>query len=787
VQPVHARYELLDVIGSGSVAVVYRALDRLSGQLVTLKRLRTQHDQDGRTRSSHPTDRVALAGEFRLLATLRHPNVISVLDYGFDSTGQPFFTMILEEGGTSIVEAARGRTLEGKVALLVETLRGLAYVHRRGIVHRDVKPENILVVGGHVRLLDFGLSALREDLAPDGSLTGTFDYLAPEVLRGDAPTEQSDLFAVGVVAYEILAGRHPFAAHDLATSWANVLTGRLPLPDPDVDPRLEPVLGRLLARDPAARFRDASEVAVALAAALGTPVAFQTRASRESFLQQAAFVGRTVEMEVLGEALVASLSGRGSTWLVGGESGVGKSRLLEELRVLALVQGVTVARGQAPSVGGAPYQAWREPLRLLALNATSIDDRLIAALEPAVPDLASMLGRASVEAEEIDDGATQTRLLHAVQELLRRQRTPTAVFLEDLQWAGSESVTLLAGLARVAAGERVLAVASYRREERPSLPDEIPGARSLQLGRLGEPAVRTLAESMIGAGANAPEFVDYLCRETEGVPFFLVEVVRALADEAGDLARIPHIGLPKLAVPGGIQQLLRRRLSRVGAFEFEALRAAAVVGREIDARVMGALDPALVDDAWLTTCAAVGILDAEEDRFRFAHDKVREQLVADLSAEAAIALHRRVALAIETAHPDDDAHSAALAHHWRAARDAVREAQHATRAGAHALESGAWREAIAFFERALEARGAGGVEQPYAAPVVRRSIMRRLDPNSRVSPESGRFTQARLESGIAEAWFRLGDLEACRRHGVRALRLDQQGSPPGFAGEAAAV
>src|SRR5690606_28739346 len=130
------RYMLLEPLGQGGMGTVYRAHDRLNGQVVALKRVRTGRDFD----PNNTLDvRLALAQEFRLLATLRHPNIISVLDYGFDADGHPFFTMDLLEEPRDIMTVAKRLPLQAKIRLVTEMLQALAYLHRRGIVHRDLK------------------------------------------------------------------------------------------------------------------------------------------------------------------------------------------------------------------------------------------------------------------------------------------------------------------------------------------------------------------------------------------------------------------------------------------------------------------------------------------------------------------------------------------------------------------------------------------------------------------------------------------------------------------------
>src|SRR5215470_959730 len=132
---VGARYEVINELGRGAFAATYRALDRLTGRVVTIKRLHLAPHGD----SIGETRRV-LAQEFELLAALRHPNVITVLDYGFDQDEAPYLVMDLEEHALTILEASRGEPVAVQVDLLVQTLRALHYLHRVGIIHRDLKP-----------------------------------------------------------------------------------------------------------------------------------------------------------------------------------------------------------------------------------------------------------------------------------------------------------------------------------------------------------------------------------------------------------------------------------------------------------------------------------------------------------------------------------------------------------------------------------------------------------------------------------------------------------------------
>src|SRR4051812_3770864 len=159
------RYQLLDKLGAGGMGVVYRATDRLTGQTVALKQV-IPSNIDPKTAPTiylgeESSFQLALAQEFRTLASLRHPNIISVLDYGFDHNRQPYFTMDLLENAVPIVEAAATLPLLQKIDLMIQMLQALTYLHRRAILHLDLKPANVMVTGGQVKVLDFGLSTSR--------------------------------------------------------------------------------------------------------------------------------------------------------------------------------------------------------------------------------------------------------------------------------------------------------------------------------------------------------------------------------------------------------------------------------------------------------------------------------------------------------------------------------------------------------------------------------------------------------------------------------------------------
>ncbi len=748
------RYELHELLGTGGMGSVYRAVDRLTGQNVALKRVTTPTgDLTFNSASDFDDQRVALATEFQMLASLRHPHIISVLDYGFDAASQPFFTMTLLEKPQTLIHAAHDQPMPTKIALLIQTLQALAYLHRRGIIHRDLKPANVLVTDGNVRVLDFGLSIAREEAR---GIAGTLAYMSPEILEGAPTTESADLYAVGVMAYEILVGHHPYdissagnLLQDLLSTEPDLsaipdpsdpfITRRLNLDDPitieqatviltqsplvvdisEVEDRASPspvvsgakitlagIVGKLLAKRPVDRYATAHEVIEALCAASGQPIPPESAATRESFLQAATFVGRDTELHTLLHALDHAFDGQAGFWLIGGESGVGKSRLLAELRTRALVRGALVLHGKMTEKS-LPYAAWREPLRHLLLTMP-IADTTAAILKTIVPDIATLLDRPVPDAPELPVREAQRRLLSTICSLFATQPQPILLVIEDLQWA-IESLDVFPMLMVAARQAPLLVVASYRDDEKPDLPEKLLGMQVMRLNRLNADQIAELSYSMLGEAGRRQNVLHLLTRETEGNVFFLVEVVRALAEEAGRLSEVGLSTLPDTVFAGGVQAVVERRLGKIRPPYLPLLRLAALAGRYLDlglievaTRQLYPTAPLNLDD-WLVECASAAVLDVRENQWEFSHDKLREGVLIGIPEPDQTALHCIIAETMEQLNPETlNQVAAVLAYHWRSADNAQKEVAYSTMAGRHARDTGAVRESVAQYERALE-------------------------------------------------------------------------------------
>ena len=257
------KYHIVEELGHGAMGVVYRAHDPDLDRLVAIKRIAPSHGGDD-------TLVERFRREARLAASLSHPNIVTVYDFG-EERGTLFMVMELLEGEDLAQALARRRleSLEDRLAVLEQISAGAAVAHARGLVHRDLKPANVHLGGdGGVKILDFGLARSREPfITQAGDLLGTPQYMAPEQVRGERADARSDVFALGAIFYEVLTGRRCFPANNIHAAIFQVLE-RQPEPirqyDPSLPTLLDLVVRKALAKDPLHRFRDGGELAEAV-------------------------------------------------------------------------------------------------------------------------------------------------------------------------------------------------------------------------------------------------------------------------------------------------------------------------------------------------------------------------------------------------------------------------------------------------------------------------------------------------------------------------------------------
>ena len=277
------QYQIGELLGEGGLGRVHAAHDVVLGREVAIKSLRPEFLNDA-----------SFVARFRAeatnLARLNHPNVTTI--HTLLEQGRSLYIVMERVYGQTLEEKLRqqkrGLSVAESLSIIAQATDGLAYAHSMGIIHRDVKPSNLMIVppSGLVKITDFGIARLRgsQNLTREGSIIGTLAYMAPEQLRGEQGDERSDLYSLAIVFYEMLAGSPPFTAkseYDLIQAQVNTKPQRLRGLIPDISPKLDNALDRALAKKPEHRFVSMTEFRDAIGVSEAR-VALGSRSSKET-------------------------------------------------------------------------------------------------------------------------------------------------------------------------------------------------------------------------------------------------------------------------------------------------------------------------------------------------------------------------------------------------------------------------------------------------------------------------------------------------------------------------
>jgi hypothetical protein len=717
------RYRIEERLGGGGMGAVFRAVDLHTGLEVALKRM-LPRDETQRARHAE----LRFRREFHTLSSLRHPRIVRAHDYGIDAKG-PYYTMELL-GGEDLRDAIRRRgTLPPAqvCAILRDLASALASLHARGLIHRDLTPRNVRIVGGRAVLFDFGVMVHAGSIA---DRSGTLSFVPPEVARGMPIDGRADLYSLGVLAYVMLTGMRPFEARDLADlprAWSAP-----PVPPstlaPGMPEDLEDLVLDLLCLEPLGRPPSAA-VLIDRLTSIGALPPDPELAVDPGYVGSAAMVGREEELRVLLDLAREAAKGAARAFYIEAESGAGKTRLLTELATRAKLERMLALRVACEEHDGTPFAA------LSALIAEAFDAAPEIASAAAAPD-AALLGRSfpavrrrfrvAPERDDGDPADLRMRAQAAVERFVRAlaARRPLVLLVDDLQRCDEASAAAIAGLARAGIA-RLLVGTAVRALEAPRATAAVLALSRvtprLRLEGLSQDGVEALLRSIFGDGASLSRLARWMVEATGGSPLHCTELARHLI-ETGEARYadgtwiLPEVALDRRA-PEGLAAAMRRRTGELGEAARRIGEVLAVAGGEIDLERAIALadEPSIRGDtsdlpiavfAALGALTHAGVLIDRGDRFRFRHDSLREALLAGIDAERRRALHLHVGSVLLAAGLDGDPRAEAEAGwHLQWGGDEARGGAMLERAGRRLYEGHALADCIAPLEAALDWRG----------------------------------------------------------------------------------
>ena len=687
------RYEILRELGRGGMGVVYLAHDPLLERQVAVKIITSS--------VLNPEIEERFRREARLVAKLDHPAIVPVHDVGEEENS--LFLVMPFVDGTNLRTLMQSGSLKlgDLIEVGIQVAEALDYSHTRNIVHRDIKPENILITphsdNYRVRITDFGLATASSEnrLTQSGAVVGTIAYLSPEQVSGLETDCRADIYALGTVLYECIVGETPFNGEFQSVLYRIAHEAPAPLrARVDVSLELERIIFWCLEKEPGRRPARAKDLAASLSSFRSTLVSEESekpslptslRETGKYFVPPATpFIGREKELTELQGRLNAAVYGECQFVVIGGETGIGKSRLVEEVEKLAKARKIRTLHGRCFEQDRAfPYAGFCGLIQEYFRNNTSTYESASATVDfsdlaadlvslfPVLGELPPFRFTSTGDAKtssSVAKLADRTYIFELFARCLTRMGggKPLVLFLEDLH-QGEVSIEALQYVVRRLGPVASLIIGTFQTNEvdrshpLTAMLDSFRGDRRfvyMPLPPLTPVEHRTFVKSLTGITQVEDRIAEKLYEATEGNPYFTQELIRSLLDSAGSFksdAAEPFSGsdLTSTPLPVTVQQTIERRIRKLSEDLRDLLSVASVLGKTFDLDDLESLidDKDPLEDL-IDRLIRHGLLLEEQgssrmNRLRFSSAIVRDVLYEALPRRRRKMLHLRYAEEME--------------------------------------------------------------------------------------------------------------------------------------------
>ncbi len=804
------RYCIIKEIGKGGMGVVYLVEDILKeNRLEALKTIKKEIVNESILES--------FKKEFEVMTRLRHPNLVRVYDFGFDETGDTYYITMKYVDGISLKDLLKQQkklSEEETLNIIAALCRTLEFIHTRKILHRDIKPGNVMLIGSDIKVMDFGLADLGKER--EYKTKGTLLYMAPEILQGQVPLEKkfltgqvdhrADIFASGMTLYELITGKKFYGKQQpntiinilkdkqKFTHYRDITLGKVENPD------TREIIARMMEYKPDDRYQYCSEIILAINKTLKRNYALETKETREAYVLGAGFVGRREELSKLRECL--ELQENNKVLMVRGRTGIGKTRLYQEFKKYCQLQNIPFLEANCSEKISTTYAPFLDILNELLLNASK---ELIRAYGPELKKILPYHNRLNkVKVNPTQDPKTERGILieNITGFLLgygKKQKTRIALYLDDLHWGDEGSLEVLQELMYKLSLEKnrennLRIYVSAREEEIENIEYALEKLRDK--GRLEEFILKPFDTKNVNNYIEAVFGKDYIDSSLKtaipeigekvgGNPFFLQELIKSLVERELITRHILKWRLiqsiKEAEVPGNLKEILQKRMDGLGLNpgEKKTLQVFALLNRGIDIDTFNQIIHKKIDidtAKLLIDMERRELLTSEsiegKIEYRFAHSLIREVLEEEIEDKKG--LHHHIAERLETLYRDNlEDYIEELAYHYSKTRDRKKALHYLEKAGDKAKTSYSNEKAIDYCNQLLALLGKEEKEKRIEILLKKGSILELIGKwknAEAVYHESQKLaSEAGISSLIARGKSYMGDLLRKRGDYKKAL------------------
>lgn len=734
-------YKIIKKLANGSISQVFLAEQLSTGNKIAVKIIKPEYV------SKQMDDFIRFQNETKTIASLEHRNIVKVFQTGREENVN--FIMMEYLDGVSLhqyIQKNKITKYQQATEIMLQIARALEFIHQKGIIHRDLKPHNVILTFPsnfpEVKLIDFGLAHLMEYARMEDPLTivGTFSYMAPEQsgMLKEPTDERSDLYSLGIIAYQMLTGELPFVG-DTVTAILHQQATKQPTSLLEINPMhppiLEKIIFKLLNINPADRYQSARALISDLKKIKEGNLTFTPgkEDTRRELSYRTKLIGREQEIDQLKRQFEVAAQGKGAFCLISGMAGSGKSRLLNDLKNYAYEQGGECISGAYnPKEQSRPLQAFHEALEQIIEKFEQSDrpdkHHLSDKLKRDLGDQSEVLYRFNPHMRTLlggipprDDTPFEQyaqRLTTTLGNLflsLGQPGAPLVILLDNLQWADIYSINLISAMLPSLHQASVLLIGAFRSNELSSISplqqliDSATNAiKLLPLQNLDQNASTLLIKEIFGV--NLPDqnrLIDILYQKSKGNPYFIIELIKQLNQEG--LLSLTDTGwsiewdkIKALEVSSILLETLRKSIDFLEPRHVQILTVAAVIGIRFPMELL--YDTLEFDrytiDSCIEHCLNLNILqaDALKGFISFTHSNIKNLFYQKLSESDTLTYHQKLAQIIEiTDIFPNETRVFELAYHWSKLNAPTQIIKYVLPAAQKAQEHYAYEQASTYF------------------------------------------------------------------------------------------